>query len=181
MTQSWVRFSLASLTILPLHPVTYPGIRLSVASLNNNNIVALSCDVHRDVLYDACLYSLTAACMTPVFCMTPSRALACSGMLADRMDLRYFLSGGMTLSAVFTALFGLAYIWEIHSLAYFLIIQVRCCCCCCAISAVIDPLSAHIPSATLQGPNMTRTRMLSENVILYEYITICTNMNMLRI
>ena len=48
-----------------------------------------------------------------------------SGMLADRMDLRYFLCGGMTLSALFTALFGLAYTWQIHSLAYFISIQVR--------------------------------------------------------
>ena len=50
-----------------------------------------------------------------------------SGMLADRMDLRYFLFGGMTLSAVFTALIGLAYTWNIHSLAYFICIQVRMC------------------------------------------------------
>ncbi|XP_043206060.1 glucose-6-phosphate exchanger SLC37A2-like isoform X4 [Amphibalanus amphitrite] len=55
-------------------------------------------------------------------------AMFFSGMLADRMDLRYFLSGGMALSAVFTALFGLAYVWEIHSLAYFLIIQIACGC-----------------------------------------------------
>ena len=40
------------------------------------------------------------------------------------MDLRYFLSGGMMLSALFTALFGLAYTWQIHSLAYFIVIQV---------------------------------------------------------
>ncbi|XP_072049318.1 glucose-6-phosphate exchanger SLC37A2-like isoform X2 [Amphiura filiformis] len=47
-----------------------------------------------------------------------------SGHIAERMDLRYFLTGGMLLSGLFTAAVGFAYFWEIHSFAYFLIIQI---------------------------------------------------------
>ncbi|XP_037093608.1 glucose-6-phosphate exchanger SLC37A2-like isoform X3 [Pollicipes pollicipes] len=49
-----------------------------------------------------------------------------SGLLAERMDLRYFLSLGMLMSAVFVWLFGAAYYWNVHSLAFFIIIQVAC-------------------------------------------------------
>jgi len=47
-----------------------------------------------------------------------------SGFLAERMDLRYFLTFGMILSGLFTFLFGFAYYYNIHSLAYFIFIQV---------------------------------------------------------
>uniref|UniRef100_A0A672VAD5 Glucose-6-phosphate exchanger SLC37A2 n=1 Tax=Strigops habroptila TaxID=2489341 RepID=A0A672VAD5_STRHB len=41
-----------------------------------------------------------------------------------RLPLRYYLSGGMVLSGLFTALFGLGYFWNIHVLWYFIIMQV---------------------------------------------------------
>merc|ERR1719187_1247109 len=47
-----------------------------------------------------------------------------SGFLAERMDLRYFLSLGMILSGVSTWLFGFSYTVGIHSLWYLLIVQV---------------------------------------------------------
>ena len=47
-----------------------------------------------------------------------------SGIVAERMDLRFYLSGGMILSGIFTFLFGLAYNTGIHSLGYFIAIQV---------------------------------------------------------
>ena len=47
-----------------------------------------------------------------------------SGMLAERMDLRYFLAMGMICSGLFTFLFGLAYAANIHSLAFFISIQI---------------------------------------------------------
>ena len=48
-----------------------------------------------------------------------------SGMVADRLDLRYFISGGMVCSGIITILFGLGKYWEIHSFAYYLVIQVK--------------------------------------------------------
>jgi len=47
-----------------------------------------------------------------------------SGFVAERMDLRYFLSLGMIISGIFTFLFGFAYNANIHSLWYLLAIQV---------------------------------------------------------
>ena len=48
-----------------------------------------------------------------------------SGMLAERMDLRYFLTLGMLLSGFFTFMFGFAKYYDIHSLYYFITVQVR--------------------------------------------------------
>lgn len=47
-----------------------------------------------------------------------------SGFVAERMDLRYFLSLGMITSGIFTFLFGFAYNAGIHSLWYLLAIQI---------------------------------------------------------
>ncbi|XP_033641154.1 glucose-6-phosphate exchanger SLC37A2-like isoform X1 [Asterias rubens] len=43
-----------------------------------------------------------------------------SGHIAERMSLRYFLTGGMILSGIFTAAVGLAEFFNIHSYAYFI-------------------------------------------------------------
>jgi len=47
-----------------------------------------------------------------------------SGFVAERMDLRFFLSMGMMLSGLCTILFGIAYPLGIHSIWYFIAIQV---------------------------------------------------------
>ncbi|KAM4700694.1 glucose-6-phosphate exchanger SLC37A1 [Discoglossus pictus] len=47
-----------------------------------------------------------------------------SGMIGERLPLRYFLSFGMVASGFFTALFGLGYFLDIHHLSYYIVIQV---------------------------------------------------------
>ena len=47
-----------------------------------------------------------------------------SGHLGDSMDLRLFLAGGLVLSGVFCCLFGLGYFWDVHSLSFYLVVQV---------------------------------------------------------
>ncbi|KAI5077420.1 hypothetical protein GOP47_0007244 [Adiantum capillus-veneris] len=47
-----------------------------------------------------------------------------AGHLGDRLDLRWFLSGGMVGSGMIVCLFGLAYWWNVHWLGYFLIVQI---------------------------------------------------------
>lgn len=47
-----------------------------------------------------------------------------SGHLGDRLDLRHFLTGGMLGSGICVVLFGMAYIWRIHTLPYFIAIQI---------------------------------------------------------
>ena len=47
-----------------------------------------------------------------------------TGMMAERIDLRYFLCFGMILSGILTMLFGLAYTWGIHNIVYFIFVQI---------------------------------------------------------
>ncbi|CAG0879510.1 unnamed protein product [Cyprideis torosa] len=49
-----------------------------------------------------------------------------SGFIAERVDVRYFLSIGMIFSGIFTYLFGIAKSYQIHSFAYFFIVQLLC-------------------------------------------------------
>ncbi|ODM99600.1 Sugar phosphate exchanger 2 [Orchesella cincta] len=46
-----------------------------------------------------------------------------SGFVAERVNLRYFLSLGMLLSGLFTYLFGVARFRNIHNLSYFILVQ----------------------------------------------------------
>lgn len=46
-----------------------------------------------------------------------------SGFVAERVSLRYFLTFGMLFTAVFTYLFGLAKVYDIHSMWYFIAVQ----------------------------------------------------------
>ncbi|XP_026331150.1 glucose-6-phosphate exchanger SLC37A2-like, partial [Hyposmocoma kahamanoa] len=57
------------------------------------------------------------------FLFSYAGAMFVSGMVAERVDLRYFLSLGMMVSAVFCYLFGLGYTLGIHSIAYYLLVQ----------------------------------------------------------
>lgn len=47
-----------------------------------------------------------------------------SGFLADRCNIRYFLSIGMLLTGALLYAFGLAFYLNIHSMAYFVIVQI---------------------------------------------------------
>ncbi|KAL6757692.1 glycerol-3-phosphate permease-like protein [Haematococcus lacustris] len=47
-----------------------------------------------------------------------------AGHLGDRLDLRLFLSAGMMGSGIFVALFGMGFFWNIHSLAYYIVVSV---------------------------------------------------------
>ena len=47
-----------------------------------------------------------------------------SGYVAERCDLRYFLSASLTICGIFCILFGIAYPLQIHNYYYFIVIQV---------------------------------------------------------
>lgn len=55
-----------------------------------------------------------------VFLSTYAVAMFFFGQIGDRADLRVLLASGMLLTALFTALFGAAYFWEVHTLSFFL-------------------------------------------------------------
>jgi sugar phosphate permease len=50
--------------------------------------------------------------------------LVASGLIADRVNLRYFLTVGMIGSGIFVGLLGVGYFGNVHQLAYFIIIQI---------------------------------------------------------
>ncbi|CAG2166713.1 unnamed protein product, partial [Oppiella nova] len=59
-----------------------------------------------------------------VFLISYSVSMYINGWIAERMNLRYFLIIGMLFAGLCNVLFGLAYYLDIHSLAYFYVIQV---------------------------------------------------------
>ncbi|KAJ8967021.1 hypothetical protein NQ314_003138 [Rhamnusium bicolor] len=50
-------------------------------------------------------------------------AMFVSGFVAERVNLRYFLSMGMLLSGLFSYLFGLAKTYNIHHISYYIVVQ----------------------------------------------------------
>ncbi|VDN09160.1 unnamed protein product, partial [Dibothriocephalus latus] len=66
---------------------------------------------------------LQCFCLLPV--SPPSVFPIFSGHVAERMDLRVFLTIGCLLSGLTTALFGLGYFCDIHHLPFYLVAQVR--------------------------------------------------------
>lgn len=49
-----------------------------------------------------------------------------SGFIAERCHLRYFLALGMVGSGIFTYLLGVAFYYDIHSIYYFITVQIIC-------------------------------------------------------
>lgn len=47
-----------------------------------------------------------------------------SGRIADSVNLKVFLTIGMLGTGLFTFLIGMAYVWEIHSYSYFIVMQI---------------------------------------------------------
>lgn len=57
------------------------------------------------------------------FLLTYGIAMFGSGFVAERVSLRYFLTLGMLFSAIFTYMFGMAKVYDIHSFWYFVVVQ----------------------------------------------------------
>ncbi|XP_052738740.1 glucose-6-phosphate exchanger SLC37A2 [Bicyclus anynana] len=57
------------------------------------------------------------------FLFSYAGAMFVSGMIAERVDLRYFLSLGMLSSAVFCYLFGLGRTLNVHDISFYLLVQ----------------------------------------------------------
>lgn len=64
------------------------------------------------------------ATLDSCFLVTYAIGMFVSGFVADRCNLRYFLALGMLLSGLLTYALGLAYYYDIHSLAFFVIVQI---------------------------------------------------------
>lgn len=51
-------------------------------------------------------------------------AMFMSGFIAERVNLRYFLSLGMVFSGGFCYLFGIGKTYDVHNLVYYIFVQV---------------------------------------------------------
>lgn len=58
------------------------------------------------------------------FLFSYAAAMFASGFIAERVSLRYFLTFGMLFSAIFCYAFGVAKTYDIHSMWYFVIVQI---------------------------------------------------------
>ncbi|XP_030642209.1 glucose-6-phosphate exchanger SLC37A1 [Chanos chanos] len=47
-----------------------------------------------------------------------------SGIIGERLPIRLYLTGGMLASGLFTALFGMGYVYNIHNLSFYILVQV---------------------------------------------------------
>lgn len=63
------------------------------------------------------------ACSFPHICL--SFFFILSGIIGERLPIRYYLTFGMLASGAFTALFGLGYFYDIHSFGFYVVTQVR--------------------------------------------------------
>ncbi|XP_047097321.1 glucose-6-phosphate exchanger SLC37A2 isoform X5 [Schistocerca piceifrons] len=69
-------------------------------------------------------YSTLFGTLDSAFLFAYSAGMFVSGIIAERVNLRYFLSLGMIFSGVFCYLFGLARTCNIHVMWYFILMQV---------------------------------------------------------
>ncbi|NXX76361.1 G6PT3 protein, partial [Urocolius indicus] len=74
--------------------------------------------------FDGSNYNELFGALDNAFLVAYAIGMFISGIFGERLPLRYYLSGGMVLSGLFTALFGLSYFCNIHVLWYFVVIQV---------------------------------------------------------
>lgn len=55
--------------------------------------------------------------------MSP-RCVPRSGIIGERLPIRLYLTAGMLASGLCTCLFGLGYVYNIHSLSFYVVVQV---------------------------------------------------------
>ncbi|XP_037687218.1 glucose-6-phosphate exchanger SLC37A1 isoform X2 [Choloepus didactylus] len=58
------------------------------------------------------------------FLCTYAVGMYLSGIIGERLPIRYYLTSGMLASGAFTALFGLGYFYDIHSFGFYVVAQV---------------------------------------------------------
>lgn len=80
--------------------------------------------IHISYFSDGPDYSTLFGTLDSAFLFSYAAGMFVSGFVAERVSLRYFLSFGMLLSAIFCYMFGVAKTYDIHSIWYFIIVQV---------------------------------------------------------
>ena len=86
----------------------------------------------------------------------------CSGIIGERLPIRLYLTVGMLTSGLFTCLFGLGYVYNIHSLGFYVFVQVRLTA--QLKMAAMPSLRRHFPRRTIEELRYPETCAAAELV-----------------
>lgn len=75
----------------------------------------------------------------------------CSGIIGERVPIRLYLTVGMLASGLFTCLFGLGYVYNIHSLSFYVFVQVRLVTMCPIRQKTNSVLIGYVPFQVVNG------------------------------
>ncbi|XP_049541016.1 glucose-6-phosphate exchanger SLC37A2 isoform X1 [Anopheles darlingi] len=73
--------------------------------------------------FDAPDFNALLGTLDSAFLFSYAIAMFAAGFVAERVSLRYFLALGMALSGVFCYLFGMAKVYDVHTIWYFVFVQ----------------------------------------------------------
>lgn len=74
--------------------------------------------------FDKANYKSLYGALDYAFLFTYAIAMFISGYVGERLPLRYFLGFGMIFCGIFTSLFGFGHFWGIHTLWFYILVQV---------------------------------------------------------
>ncbi|XP_069750578.1 glucose-6-phosphate exchanger SLC37A2 isoform X1 [Narcine bancroftii] len=74
--------------------------------------------------FDKPSYKMLFAALDNSFLIAYAIGMFFSGIFGERVPLRYYLTVGMFLSGLFTALFGFGFYWQVHSIWFYVFIQI---------------------------------------------------------
>ncbi|XP_059813248.1 glucose-6-phosphate exchanger SLC37A2 isoform X1 [Hypanus sabinus] len=74
--------------------------------------------------FDKPNYKMLFGALDNSFLISYAIGMFFSGMFGERLPLRYYLTVGMLLSGLFTALFGCGFYWQIHSIWFYVFMQI---------------------------------------------------------
>ncbi|XP_067827162.1 glucose-6-phosphate exchanger SLC37A2 [Heptranchias perlo] len=74
--------------------------------------------------FDKSNYKMLFGALDNSFLIAYAIGMFFSGIFGERLPLRYYLTVGMLLSGLFTALFGFGFYWNVHSIWYYVVVQI---------------------------------------------------------
>uniref|UniRef100_H3DQ91 Major facilitator superfamily (MFS) profile domain-containing protein n=2 Tax=Tetraodon nigroviridis TaxID=99883 RepID=H3DQ91_TETNG len=74
--------------------------------------------------FDGSHYKQLLGAMDYSFLCAYAVGMYLSGIMGERLPIRLYLTAGMLASGLFTCLFGLGYVYNVHSLSFYVVVQV---------------------------------------------------------
>uniref|UniRef100_A0A8C1HUK2 Solute carrier family 37 member 1 n=1 Tax=Cyprinus carpio carpio TaxID=630221 RepID=A0A8C1HUK2_CYPCA len=79
---------------------------------------------HQWILFNRNNYKQLLGAMDYSFLCAYAIGMYLSGIIGERLPIRLYLTVGMLTSGLFTCLFGLGYVYDVHSLGFYIFVQV---------------------------------------------------------